>query len=492
MTVAYLAVYWTWEGRMLDEIIGDVAELYATDAFVDGTSNGKGNGTATLFSFQQTRPAENALNLATVSTPPLRASAPASASATSSKLPHLSSRPLPSSPPNRVLLGIFTTSRKSDVARRKLIRKSYLSSYHILNQVDLAKSDESVDRLCSLKDLLDQKNHTVQDCWIVYTFVMGAFGQKTLSAPTDLTHISDTSFPFTVDHHPSRIHQTTKTTKTTTTTATTEEEEEHEPDIIYLNIRENMNEGKTGTWFKYASTILPAKELGIDLIAKVDADTVLFPRPLLEELNTKLHQQFHIKRPATGVYGGIDEIANGQEVPYMQGGFYFFSRDVAQHLTSPACPRDQVLPYVQSVLHGHGVDLDRAEDLEMGCLVEHCWNNRTETTGAGGTVHFTAPQEGTSRIRKVFLDPKFGAGHGVLFKPSQGFRVKWKSGLSWDLFQLRLHQLQNQYPPKGCPTKPEDVKNELEWFDGRPHMIQAKDRFARRCSLPTNPSQVLS
>lgn len=43
-----------------------------------------------------------------------------------------------------------------------------------------------------------------------------------------------------------------------------------EPDVLYLNIRENMNEGKTPTWFAYASTLKD-----IDFIVKSDMDTMV-------------------------------------------------------------------------------------------------------------------------------------------------------------------------------------------------------------------------
>lgn len=347
-------------------------------------------------------------------------------------------------PPNRILLGLFTTTREQDKPRQNLVRKTYLTNYEILNQVGLAKSDETTDRLCSLADLLEQKNNTMQECVIVYTFVAGNYHKKSnLSIPTDLTYIDDASFPYAVDRS---------------------SEEGYNRDFVYLNIRENMNDGKTSTWFKYASTILPAKELGIDLIAKVDSDTVLYPRPLLHELDRTLSRKYKISRPAQRVYGGFEEVAHPEEVPYAQGGFYFLSRDVASYITSSACPRYEILPYEKAVLSGHGVDLERAEDLETGLLVDHCWNN-----------HSDFPP-----VRRVLLDPYLAGDHDRQFKNSRGFRVKWKGGLARDLAFLRLEQLSKKYPG-GCPTTAEELAIELKWFDERPGMILTKDRFSKHC-----------
>ena len=46
----------------------------------------------------------------------------------------------------------------------------------------------------------------------------------------------------------------------------------NEPDMTLLNIRENMNEGKSQTWMKYAATI--AEEYDLDYVAKCDADSL--------------------------------------------------------------------------------------------------------------------------------------------------------------------------------------------------------------------------
>jgi hypothetical protein len=47
----------------------------------------------------------------------------------------------------------------------------------------------------------------------------------------------------------------------------------NEPDMILLNIRENMNEGKSQTWMHYGAQI--AAEHDLDYVAKCDADSLL-------------------------------------------------------------------------------------------------------------------------------------------------------------------------------------------------------------------------
>ena len=371
-----------------------------------------------------------------------------------------------SSSSSRVLLGIVGTQSEADTARRKLIRKTYLSTFHVLNEVGLAEDYETVDRICSLSDLLNNKRNTVADCQLVYVFVLGAWDNTNTTALTDLTGISDPSFPYTVDRSSS---------------------ENFEDDVLYLNIRENMNDGKTDTWFRYASTILPAESLGIDLIAKVDTDTVVFPKAFLDELDKVLLQQHGVQRPATSIYGGLSEIAHANEIAYMQGGFYFLSRDVAAHITSEACPRQYIVDTVSTpVLKSHGVPIHRAEDLEIGNFVELCWNSNSSSarilrswdSGNGQLSAEVVPK--VEPIRKVFLSEHASANHQPAWKKSDRFRVMWKDGRAREMAALRYNQIKGKYK-NNCPRKPKDWEKELKWFDERPHMIQAKQHFHLIC-----------
>ena len=210
----------------------------------------------------------------------------------------------------RFLLGIMSTNREDDRKLREAIRASYLSYY---------KDDkENSNRICSLSDL--QSGRILrQDCQFAYTFVIGAF-QKW--GPMDLTASgTNHTAPLTVDRSPGFPV---------------------EKDATYLNIRENMNDGKMQTWFKYAATF--GNEF--DYIVKVDGDTILFPPRFAAFAQQSLNAYPYNRL----VYGGIpnDMTACGIRRPmcqrlegtiYMGGQLYFMSPDLAHLITSPGFNR---------------------------------------------------------------------------------------------------------------------------------------------------------
>lgn len=74
----------------------------------------------------------------------------------------------------------------------------------------------------------DEKGDEI-DCEIIYTFVIG--GANDFERPED--HGDDEPLTLAQDRHGNS-----------------------EPDCTYLNIRENMEEGKSAMWFKYASLLV--------------------------------------------------------------------------------------------------------------------------------------------------------------------------------------------------------------------------------------------
>lgn len=220
----------------------------------------------------------------------------------------------------RFLFGIFSTLRETDAIRRSVIRRTYLAS--------------DPDRICSVKDLVNKPH-----CQIVYTFVLGA----NATGPTDM-----------VDQPPQSL------------TVDTREEPildeqgrviPYEDDVTYLNLRENMEDGKSPSWFLYANTIVD--NLGVDFIAKVDSDTLVFPTQFLDEFASFLPIKDHASNSTTvqnitgsnttsdlRVYGGIpnDSIGcGGLRRPhctkmggktYMQGQLHFLSVDLSRYVTS--------------------------------------------------------------------------------------------------------------------------------------------------------------
>lgn len=120
----------------------------------------------------------------------------------------------------KVLMGIFSASgmEKYDHCR-EYIRETSVNP------------DEK--HLSSLQDYMyrvdnDEKGDEI-DCEIIYTFVIG--GANDFERPED--HSDDKPLTLAQDRHGNS-----------------------EPDCTYLNIRENMEEGKSATWFKYASLLV--------------------------------------------------------------------------------------------------------------------------------------------------------------------------------------------------------------------------------------------
>lgn len=232
-------------------------------------------------------------------------------------------------PPFRILLGIFSVEK--DKERRDLIRNTYLSFPKFLDQRNITTIPMRHARICSLDDYWHKTISEPEQCQILYTFVLGA--AKEPQAPVEYLHLNP-GRNMTVDL--STIFDA-------------------EADTTYLNIRENMDFGKTNTWFKYAATQLP-NELDIDIIGKVDTDCIIYPEKLMDEMESRMKKD-------TLVYGG-DVIDNDKGHHYMQGGFYFLSRVVAQSISSGRDDRWQViLKYMPSYRY------KRPEDVETGQLV---------------------------------------------------------------------------------------------------------------------------
>lgn len=176
-------------------------------------------------------------------------------------------------------------------------------------------------RLCSLQDYLhDVKGASA--CQILYTFVVGGNASAPAAYPDAATDLV--------------VENSTLASL--------------EPDVVLLNIRENMNEGKTPSWFHYTSTILHRK---IDYVAKLDLDTLVSIPQLLEFVNQELppaapagqrQNQHQVQLAPPRVFGGLlmdFEACGGKFYEsrckpakgkiYMSGQFYFVSYDLVQH-----------------------------------------------------------------------------------------------------------------------------------------------------------------
>jgi hypothetical protein len=194
------------------------------------------------------------------------------------------------------LLGIFSTY--NETAFRNLIRTRMLKE---------SLPPQIQQRVCSLHEFLTS-NFVERTCQIIYTFVIG--GNNSASKVLDpkqsiLINNSHSSSP--------------------------------EDDLTILNIHENMNQGKTPSWFYYVSTIQTSN---IDYVSKLDSDTFLSIPCLLDFIQNRLPNSTH----PSFLYGGVklDYLACGGRAGrkrrcspikgkmYMAGQFYFISRSIVQ------------------------------------------------------------------------------------------------------------------------------------------------------------------
>jgi hypothetical protein len=186
-----------------------------------------------------------------------------------------------------------------DVQRRRLIRETMLAGKDIPEETRL--------KLCSLTDFMEKKK---AKCQVIYTFVVG--GNPHASPRWD----SQSGIPRTIDASAML---------------------KHEKDILYLNIRESMNDGKTESWFAYA-----AEELqGIDYVAKADSDSLISIPQLLSHINgflppsdlhPKIYGGYLNEYEACGGAGELCDKLRGKV--YMSGQFYFLSIDLARYISS--------------------------------------------------------------------------------------------------------------------------------------------------------------
>jgi len=190
------------------------------------------------------------------------------------------------------LLGIFSMDSDKEKGRRELIRQTMLASQ---------KEDS---RICSLKEYLDYSKRTglqTQDCISPYAFIVAAGGE---GRPT--VHGDNDEEPIVLD--PSTIPNA-------------------EEDCIYLNIRENMEDGKSITYFKYGQSI--ATQFGIDYIGKADSDSLINMRLFLNFLMNDLAPSPYNRR----IYGGQTWTNTELSSIYATGQFYFMSADLAKYVS---------------------------------------------------------------------------------------------------------------------------------------------------------------
>ena len=135
----------------------------------------------------------------------------------------------------RVLMGILTADYFND----QVYRKRHRALFKLWND----------KRVCSLAAFKAKPLAERYECELIYAFVLGG-------NPNASPELVDGSRPMEVARP---VQGKTN--------------DLNEPDMILLNIRENMNEGKSQTWMHYGAQI--AEEYDLDYVSKCDADSML-------------------------------------------------------------------------------------------------------------------------------------------------------------------------------------------------------------------------
>jgi len=193
-----------------------------------------------------------------------------------------------------MMIGIFTTI--DDAERRTMIRSHWLDAEGVC-----AFQGRPLHQVSALSD----------SCRIIYTFVHGTPGALSNSLHGSAEYVA-------------------KNRKL------------NELDVTQLNIKENMEDGKTHTWFRYASTL--TQVLGVDYVGKMDSDTWLDIERFIEFMDNDLPPAPNSGLDNRKRYGGIliEGVACGVKVnphckllrgrAYMKGQFYFVSSDLAKFI----------------------------------------------------------------------------------------------------------------------------------------------------------------
>ncbi|KAL7575302.1 hypothetical protein ACA910_001827 [Epithemia clementina (nom. ined.)] len=269
--------------------------------------------------------------------------------------------------PLRVVYGIMSHDMtERGKYTRQIMRSTFLSfyskKYHLsLNNVSDAKDQEHW--ICSFNRLIQGNLKEPEKCRLAYAFVVGA----NPNGPTILFNYND-SYPLALS-------------------SASNGEVPSEADVVYLNIKENMNGGKTPTWFRYATSVLEERgwKDDWDYIFKADSDNLMYPPKFFRTLEKYSPKE----RPVRNIYGGwMWNVARCQQpfdpqcqLPletgniYASGGCLFLSTNLASFISDPARVGDQeklisMFPH-EDMVTGLAVRLyedERIERIDEGSL----------------------------------------------------------------------------------------------------------------------------
>lgn len=229
--------------------------------------------------------------------------------------PYNGEEPIGAGHSSTMLLGIFSTTGDKYNARREYIRETYLAT--------------GDDRICKLEEFKRQATQKLNDrrCKIPYTFVIGG-------GASDRPKDHDDNEPLTLE-------------------TDQDGHADEEGDCTYLNVQENMEDGKSTTYMKFGAGL--HVEYGIDYVAKIDDDTVLAIQLLLQFIEDDLPPTPFNRR----IYGGTGWASYAHNHIYAAGQFYFMSSDLADYVSNQLTTEDRL-----EMMHGR-----HTEDADMGTFI---------------------------------------------------------------------------------------------------------------------------
>jgi len=164
----------------------------------------------------------------------------------------------------RVLFGIWSVNTRIE----RKVRDQFRLLFETFANRTSDHNGKADARICNLGEFLEKPEY-FPDCKVVYTFVIGAAKNQT-RAPTEI--VMETSRPLLIK---SNKHITGK--------------DKNNKDMTLLNIKENLEGGKSQTFFYLAQEVLHH----FDYVAKCDSDSVLDLLVMFDFLDNNLPRPPH-------------------------------------------------------------------------------------------------------------------------------------------------------------------------------------------------------
>mmetsp|Transcript_26398 Transcript_26398/g.30393 ORF Transcript_26398/g.30393 Transcript_26398/m.30393 type:complete len:385 (+) Transcript_26398:134-1288(+) len=164
----------------------------------------------------------------------------------------------------RVLLGIWSYA---GFKKQLKVRNKFRLLFETFANRTRSHDGRADPRICNLGEFLEQPEN-FPDCKVVYTFVIGAANSK--QAPNEI--VTETDWPLLVED-----------------TAHFRETDKNNKDMTLLNIKENLEGGKSQTFFYLAQEVLHH----FDYVAKCDSDSVLDLLVMFDFLDNNLPRPPH-------------------------------------------------------------------------------------------------------------------------------------------------------------------------------------------------------